>query len=85
MCFAQVESNRILQTEIERIANQCVADRYLINPGNTGEKVAQIIQIQIVAGVQSKTHFAGTFGSGDVGLNGLFAVGVVACGVSLCV
>ena len=45
MCFAKVESNRILQPEIEGIANQRVADRHLINPGNMGEEIAQIIQI----------------------------------------
>ena len=82
MSFAQVERNCVFQSEVERVADQCVTDRYLIDLRNTGEEVTQIVQIEVVTRVESQAYLASTLGSSDVGRNSLFSIRVVACGVS---
>ena len=80
MSFAQVKRHRILQSEVERIADQRVTDRHFVNPRNAGEEVAQIVQIEVVTCVESQAQLASAFGCRNIGRDGLIAVrGLTKC------
>src|SRR6185369_7885271 len=49
-----VHAHRFRHAELERIGDQRVADRDLENAGNGGEKRAEVVAVEVVAGVDAE-------------------------------
>lgn len=54
-----IHLNRIFQSIVEGITNQCMANRNLVQEGDAMPQKRQIFQIQIMSGIQSQTQFFG--------------------------
>ncbi len=74
--------NGVFQTEVERVANERMADGYLGKVRNVLGEVAKVLKVEVMARVDSETHLMGAQSSAIVRLYGLFGACVKSAGIS---
>ena len=80
---ALLDANGVLQAPVEGVADEGVTDRYLIHPWNALDEVLQILGVEVVASIQTKTHAACLLRSCYIGSDGSLAVCSIARSVCL--
>ena len=63
--LAQVELNRILQAQVDRVRNQRMPDRHFEQVGYRPGEIVQIFEAQVVASVDSQSVFDRLFPDRD--------------------
>ena len=68
MCsqLAFVQLHRIFQSEIQRVGDQGVPYGYLRQAGDVFGKMAQVVQVQVVTGVDAQPKFDSPAGCGGL-------------------
>src|SRR5690606_21312454 len=66
----EVELNGIFQAEVKGIAYQRVTDRHFIQPGKARGKKAQVLQAEVVSGIDAQPDFLRNAGALDIVLDG---------------
>lgn len=72
-----------LDAKVEGVGDEGVADADLVDPGDLLAEVGEVLQAEVVAGVEAEAALARRLGGDDEGAYGLFATGGVAAGVAL--
>ena len=72
-----------LDAEVEGVGDEGVADADLVEPGNLLAEVGEVLQAEVVAGVEAEAALARGLGGDDEGAYGRLATGGVAAGVAL--
>ena len=67
MQAAFIESDRVFQPQIKGVADERMADRHLVGPRNALDEIAQILQIEVMAGIEPQPAAARLLGGGGVG------------------
>lgn len=80
-----IQLHCILIPQIKSIADQCMPDGYFHQTGNLLREPGEIIQVEIVTGIDAQLQLLCAFGCGDIRSNGLFFIGRECGGVSLSV
>ena len=74
----QVSCNCLGKSQIEGVANQRVPDADFVCPGNLLVEVRQVLQAEVVSGVESQSCFAASLGRFDIGLDALLKPSLLA-------
>ena len=64
MQAAFIESDRVFQPQIEGVADERMADRHLVGPRNALDEIAQILQIEVMAGSEPQPAASGAIARG---------------------
>lgn len=80
---ALVHLYRVLQSVVERICYEGVPDRHFFQPRNHAGEIAQVIEVQVVAGIDAQSAAGGRFCCRYIVGNGSLAVGVVVLRIAL--
>ena len=78
-----VAADGLGKAHVEGVADECVAYRHLVEVGDRLREVAEILQAEVVAGVDTEARFVGGARGGYEGGDGLLGVGEEIVGVGL--
>ena len=73
MCAVALDG--FFESEVEGVADERMPDAHFVQPGNLLVEVGEVLQVQVVAGVQPQSCVAGSLRSADEGCDGGGAVG----------
>ena len=73
-----VSLDRSIETHVEGVANQGVADAHLVEPGYATVELMQVDEAEVVARVEPESRLAGSHGRVNERADGLRAAGGVA-------
>lgn len=79
----EVSPHRFLEAEIQRVAYKSVADRYLVEVGQGGVKICEVVKVEIMACIDSKAQIVGGTACFGKWSHGALAVLVIKIGVWL--
>lgn len=76
-----IKLDGIFVTQIERIADQGVTDRHFFEAGDMLSKISQILEVEVVTGVETQTQLTCAVGGGTIGGYSTFGIGRIFPGV----
>ena len=79
----EVSPHRFLEAEIQRVAYKSVADRYLVEVGQGGMKIREVVKVEIMAGIDPKAQIVGGTACFDKWSHGALTVLVIKIGIWL--
>lgn len=83
MSFVQLYG--IFISQVERIADEGVSDGYLCELGYILGEVGKVLQVEVMACIESQSQFCGPYGGCPVWDDGLFPIYMESVGIGLCV
>ena len=78
---SKISVYRLLDAEVKGVADEGVADADFVEPGDALVEVGEVLEAEVVAGVEAEAAVAGGDGGGDEGGDGSLAVSGVLLGI----
>ena len=76
-----VQLHGIFQSEVKRVAYQCMPYRYFVYPGDLFFKIAQVVHIQVVSRINAEPQCFSLLGGCYIRGDGFFFIGGVLFGI----